>query len=148
MAGREALVGRFIRAMYDQDADFLRENMNPDFLSDLPQSGERSRGFEQFWAQLVAYPGGGPAPDEELPEFRVVGDDERWALTPGYSIVPLANANEFTIVGSTRYPDGVLWHMIMSIELRDEKLYRMVSFFAPEMPAPALANVGRASEAR
>ena len=48
----------------------------------------------------------------------------------------------FTVVGSTKYPDGSSWHVIMSGEMRDGMLYRSSAYFAPQMPAPILSIIG------
>ena len=113
--------------------------VNQDFVGDFPQTSERSSGFGAFWAELQSYPGG--APESDIPEMRLLGDDERWAISPGYSVVPLADPRNFTVVGSAIYPDGLRWHIIMSVELRDGRLYRAESYFAPEMGAPLAAAI-------
>ena len=68
--------------------------------------------------------------------MNVLGDEERWAISPGYTVIPLASPNAFTVKYRVQYPDGHWWHVVGQIELRDGKMYRMENYFAPEMPAP------------
>ncbi|MEO8626050.1 MAG: hypothetical protein ABI452_05060 [Candidatus Limnocylindrales bacterium] len=122
-----------------QDRARVEPLIHPDFVADIRQSGERSRGFEDFWAQFVMYPGSAPLPD--IPQIRFVGDDERWAMSPGYTIVPLASPNDYTMITRTRYPDGSWWRVINLVQIRDDKLYRMENYFAPELPAPLAESI-------
>ena len=135
----------FATAMNARDFSTLESLVHPDCVALMPQSGERSRGFEAFRLQAEMYPGG--VPDvPALPEVQFLGDEERWVITPGFTVVPLASPNQFTIVGSVRYPDGKLWHSVMMVELRDERLFRAEVFFAPEMPAPLMDSLMGTSE--
>jgi hypothetical protein len=131
-----------VAAMAVPDRSALEHLVHPDYEGAFPQSGELTRGFEQFMAGLENYPGGPPG-TEGVSDVRLMDDEERWAITPGYTVVPLANVGMYTLVGKSRYPDGALWHIIMSVELRDERLYRTEVYFAPEMPAPLMAAIGR-----
>ena len=135
----------FSTATNARDRDTLAAMFHPEFTSFAPQTGELSRGFEKFWEQLVSYPGG--APDmPQLPDTRLLGDDERWAITPSFTVVPLRTPNEFTIIDRSEYPDGTVWHTIALVELRDDLLHRIEIYYAPELPAP-LAESMRAMSA-
>jgi hypothetical protein len=130
----------FATAMNARDYSTLEGMVHPDFVTFMPQSGEQSRGLEGFRLQGDAYPGG--APDvPPLPEVRLFGDDERWAITPAFTVVPLASPSDYTIVGRVTYPDGNVWHSVLMVELRDERLYRMEVYFAPELPAPLAESI-------
>jgi hypothetical protein len=120
--------------MLEPNREALVKLVHPEFVGYFPQTGEIGRGFESFWTGVSEYPGG--APDTEIPSMRLLGDEERWAISPGYTVVPLADPTRFTVVGNALYPDGVRWHIVMSVELRDGQLYRSETYFAPEMPAP------------
>ena len=133
---------RFATAVNERDKDTLSGMFHSDFTTTSPQTGERSRGFEQFWEQLVAYPGG--APNMQL-ESRLLQDEDRWAITPSYTVVPLSAPNEFTVIDRTQYPDGSLWHTVALVRLREGLLYDIDFYFAPEMPAPLIAAIGRAA---
>jgi hypothetical protein len=131
---------RFLRAMDERDFATLEKMVHPDLVSDMPQSGERTVGFAGFRAQLEQYPGGG-VQNPVATDARLLADAERWAITPAYTVVPLAGKNEFTVLFRAQYPDGRWWHMLTLVELRDEKIYRTVNYFAPEMPAPLAESI-------
>jgi hypothetical protein len=137
---RRELVARFLDALRERDRDGLASMVHPEFATRIPQSGELNRSFEGFWAELEAYPGGGPV-TPSVDEVTTLGDEERWAITPGYTVVPLASPNAFTIKFRILYPGGEWWHCIGLIELRDEKIYRLENYFAPEMPAPLAESI-------
>jgi SnoaL-like domain len=136
---------RFVSALNARDRAALESLFHPEFVAEIPQSGERSHGFAAFWAQLEEWPDGSPtAPD--LPDARLLGDDDRWAITPAYTVVPLSSSGKFTLLYHSVYPDGTSWFVIGLIEIRDEKLLRMENYFAPELPAPlvdSIATFGR-----
>jgi hypothetical protein len=113
--------------------------IHPEFISDLPQSGERSVGFDNFWAQFVTYPGSAPIPD--VPEIRLLGEGERYAMSPAYTVVPLASPDDYSLIVRSQYPDGSWWHTITLVKVRDGKLYRMSNYFAPELPAPLAESI-------
>jgi hypothetical protein len=118
---------------------------HPEFATLSPQSGEQSVGFEGFWAQMETYPGGVPEMPT-LPHARILNDDERWAITPSYTVVPLSAAQEFTVVARATYPDGTVWHTVSLVEMRNELIFRMEFYFGPELPAPlmkSMASYGR-----
>ena len=134
--GRE-LMTRFVQAMDTLDVMALEGLFHPDYVGEYPQSRERFRGFTAFRAQLERFPGGPPAGDA-VPEPPVIfGDDERWAITPGYTVVPLTGPDRYTTVVRARYADGTLWHNITIIEVRDELIWRTTTYFAPEFERPA-----------
>jgi hypothetical protein len=112
---------------------------------DFRQSGERVRGIQQFIDQFANYPDFDRIATPSPEETEIIGDDERWAILPNYTVVPLASPDVFTILQRTQYPDGTWWHVVMVAELRDEMLYRGEAFFAPEMPAPILESMLSAS---
>jgi hypothetical protein len=139
------LFERFTELLTLRDKAGLEQMFHRDFTADSPQSGERSRGFEQFWAQIEQYPGG--VPDGPLlPDARIIGDDERWVISPSYTVVPLRSPNEFTLLYRDLYPDGVLWYVVMLVELRDGLIKRVEIYFAPELAVPlaeSIANYAR-----
>jgi hypothetical protein len=129
---------RFATAVNARDTETVESMIHPDFMAEIPQSGERSRGIRAFLEQLENYPGGSP----EIPlDAELIGGEGRWAMSPGYTVVPLANETEFTLITNARYPDGTLWHIVVILELRDEKLFRMQNFFAPDLAAPLAGSI-------
>ncbi len=145
LAPREILT-RLVRALEENDHAAIEDLVHPDFVADMPQSGERVRGAAAIIAQNEAYPKGltEPAP-WETQGATVIGDETRWAISPAYTVVPLATPNQYTIVQRAQYPDGSWWRVVILAELRDGKLYRGEFFFAPEMPAPLLPTIAGAA---
>ena len=74
---------------------------------------------------------------------RLLVDEDRWAITPAYTVVPLASRNEFTTLLRTQYPDGRWWHIIVLVELRDERVYRTENYFAPELAPPLPESIAK-----
>jgi len=126
--------------MNAHDLDVVETLVHPELVADSPQSSERSRGRDGFRAQLRDYPGTAENPITML-DAQMYGDDERWAVTPGYTVVPLSTPDGYTVVFRSRYPDGSWWRIILLVQLRDNMLYRMESYYAPELPAPLAESI-------
>ncbi|MBA3851862.1 MAG: nuclear transport factor 2 family protein [Chloroflexi bacterium] len=127
---------RWVAAIGRLDFDALRELLHPDYVQDFPQSGERMRGFEAFREMVEHYPGGGISEGLEPDSAALIGDEAQWAITPGYTVVPLASGGAYTAFNRTRYPDGSSWYIINVFRLRDGRIWRATTYFAPEFPAP------------
>jgi hypothetical protein len=76
-----------------------------------------------------------------MPEIRLLGEDERYAMSPAYTVVPLASPNDYTVVVRSQYPDGSWWHVINLVQIREGKLYRLDNYFAPELPSPLAESI-------
>ena len=127
---------RYIRAIQEKDFGALEQMVHPDYSAEYPQSGERVRGFAAFRAQMENYPGGLPAADADDPRTKVLGDEERWAITPGYTVLPLAGPERYTTVSRALYPDGSRWWVVSILTLRDGKVAHAETYFAPEFDPP------------
>ena len=139
MAIAQELFNRFATALNEGDLEAIGGMLHRDFVADSPQSGERSRGFEAFRAQFTSYPGG--VPDTPMPDVRIAVDEQRWAITPSFTVVPLASGSDFTFAMRSQYPDGSWWHVVTLVELRDDKIYRLEFYFAPELRAPLAESI-------
>jgi len=124
-----------------QDVQTLVAMLDPEFTIDYPQSGERIRGFEAFRRQIEEYPAGLQSDSVDTKATQIVEGGERWAITPGYTVVPLAQPDRYTTVVRLGYPDGSWWQMVSVIQLRDGKMHRIECYFAPEMPAPLAESI-------
>ncbi len=133
-------IGRLLTAMFGRDRELLGELLHEDFVTVLPQSGERNKGLDGFLAEMDAYPDGGPVVPSTS-EMHVVDDEERWAMSPGFTVVPLASPNEYTVTYRILYPGGQWWHVVAHLMIRDGKLYRMENYFAPELPGPLSESI-------
>lgn len=136
------LFTRYVDAVNRKDLVALEKMLHPDFVGDTPQSGERVRGFAALKAQLEAWPGGLLSDSVDPNHARIVEDTERWAISPGFTVVPMAQPDRYTTVALATYPDG-RWWVITDVQLRDGLVYRTESYFAPELPAPLLDVIGK-----
>jgi len=135
-ASKEEFFKRYIQAIAEVDFAALEQMIHPDYVGVYPQSGERFHGFAAFRAQLENYPGGLPAARFDDPNTKILGDEERWAITPGYTVLPLAGPERFTTVTRAPYPDGSRWWVISILTLRDDKVAHAETYFAPEFDPP------------
>jgi hypothetical protein len=127
---------RYIKAIADRDFAALETMIHSDYVGEYPQSGERFRGFAAFRAQLEHYEGGQAAAPAGDPHTKVLGDEERWAMTPGYTVLPLAGPERYTTVSRAPYPDGSRWWVVSILTLRDDKIAHAETYFAPEFEPP------------
>jgi ketosteroid isomerase-like protein len=127
---------RYIQAIAEVDFATLEQMIHPDYVGEYPQSGERFRGFAAFRAQLENYPGGLPAARFDDPHTKILGDEERWAITPGYTVLPLAGPERYTTVSRAPYPDGSRWWVVSILTLKDGKVAHAETYFAPEFDPP------------
>jgi hypothetical protein len=127
---------RYIEAIALLDFAALEAMIHPDYVGEYPQSGERFKGFASFRAQLEQYPGGLPATRPDDPRTKVLGDEERWAISPGYTVLPLAGPERYTTVSRAPYPDGSHWWVVSILTLKDDKVAHAETYFAPEFEAP------------
>ena len=133
---KEDFFKRYVKAIASRDFDLLEQMIHPDYIGDYPQSGERFRGFAAFRAQLENYPGGLPAARPEDPNTKILGDEERWVVTPGYTVLPLSGPERFTTVTRSPYPDGTWWWVVSILTLKDEMVAHAETYFAPEFEPP------------
>ena len=134
-----AFFERVLVALNTRDVDTLRGLVRPDVVSSSPQSGERAVGFDAFLEEGDRYPGG--LPEVNVDDSRLIGDDERWVISPSYTIIPMSSPSSYTGIIKVRYPDGTMWHAIMLVELRDEQVASVEVFYAPDLPPPLAESV-------
>jgi hypothetical protein len=123
----------FLRAVNARDSAALGELVHPDFVETYPQSGEVIRGCANLQAILDQYPGG----YEDRGRDRVVGSEDRWVVTPAFTLVRIEGGGDtFTGVQKARYPDGTDWYVIHIAEIRDGQVWRVQAYFAQTFDAP------------
>ena len=129
-----AVFEAFLRAVNSRDEAALDALVHPDYLESYPQSGEQTRGAENLRAIIEHYPGG----YEDKGLDRVVGSEDRWVVTPAFTLLRIEGAGDtFTSVQRARYPDGSAWQVVSIGEIRDGRVWRVQTFFAPAFDAPA-----------
>ncbi len=128
------IVDRYAKALETTDLDALATLLHDDYLEEYPQSGERIHGSANLRAMMANYPGGVPLSGRV---DHVVGTEDRWVLSPSYTPMRIdGNGDHYTAVAHVIYPDGSDWHVIQLIQMKDGKIYRVTSFYAPEFEAP------------
>jgi hypothetical protein len=127
---------RYVNAIAQRDFRTLETMIHPDYVGDYPQSGERFRGFAAFRQQLEQYPGGLTAAHVDDPRPKVVGVEERCAITPGYTVLPLSGPERFTTITRASYPDGSRWWVVSILTLKDGRVIHAETYFAPEFDPP------------
>lgn len=130
---------RFADTMNRRDKGAAEQLLEPDFITDWPQSGERVRGFENFWATIVNYPGIDVAnlPSSDATTLKTQPVDAVHLVAPTFTFVTVegaGSAGTFTIRAT--YPDGSTWWVVTIYRLRDDRMESATTFFAPEYPAP------------
>jgi hypothetical protein len=112
----------------------LGEVLHPDAVLEYPQSGERFRGLDNIRAQFEHYPDLDPG-GSELEE--VIGEPRAYALTPSYTVIGVEGSGERgTAIIRVRYPDASMWWAVNVYELRDGRITRSRTYFAPDFEAP------------
>ena len=133
------VVERFMRALVDNDFDAQDALIHPDYLDHYPQSGEVIRGVANRRAIVESYPGRAEA-GVAVSSERVSGAGEQWLPSPhplGWGITHIGGANdEFTTAGTVRYPNGETWHIVALFTVRDGKIWRQTTYFAPPFEPP------------
>jgi ketosteroid isomerase-like protein len=131
-----AVVEAFVRAIETKDFDAQGALVTDDYVDEMPQSGERIRGRDNARAIAENYPGGVGTLD---PAHRLVGADDRWVMTPTFSILRIeGSGNSFTFAGTLQYPaSGEVWHFIAIADVRDGKIAKTTTYYAAPFEAPA-----------
>jgi ketosteroid isomerase-like protein len=126
-----AIVERYFASL-PADLDTLTSLQHPDFVEEWPQSGERIRGSENFKAIQGRYS------DTTSESRRIIGTEDRWTLAATFTPVRVFGAGDtFTALTVARYPDGSEYDVISILELRDQLIWKVTSFFAAPFEAPA-----------
>jgi hypothetical protein len=127
-----AIVERYMDA-WPADYDTLGELRHPDFMEEWPQTGERIVGHEAYRRIHENYPGGVPKAEPK----RVIGSEDRLVLSP--SGIPMRVAgigDQYTVEGVNEFPNGETYYTVAILELRDGKVWRQRTYFAPPFEAP------------
>ncbi len=133
MGDHERVMRGMSEIISQHDWDRLPEILHEDAVFEYPQSREVFRGLANIRAQFENYPNMDPG-TSELAE--VIGD-ETYALTPSYTVIRVEGSGlKGTAVIRIRYPDASYWWAINLFELRDGRIARSRSYFAPDFEAP------------
>ena len=133
---RQEFFRRYMNAIGQRDYAALEQMIHRDYVAVYPQSGERFRGFAAFRFQLEQYPGGLPAESYDDAGAKVLDEEERWAISPGYTVLPLSGPERFTTVSRASYPDGSRWWVVSILTMKDDTIWHAETYWAPEFEAP------------
>ena len=127
------IIAGWAQIISTHDWERMGHFVHDDVVLEYPQSGERFVGLANLRKQFENYPDLGPG-TSELDE--IIGDTA-YALTPSYTVIAVdGTGSRGTAVLRVRYPDGSLWWVLNLYELRDGRIARSRSFFAPDFEAP------------
>ena len=129
------IVDEFVRAIEAKDIDAACALMADDFVDEMPQSGERTKGRENYRRIFENYPGGVGTADAE--GKRIIGSEDRWVMTPSFNALRIEGSGDtYTYVGTMRYSAGDVWQIIAIVQLRDGKLARSTTWYGAPFEAP------------
>jgi ketosteroid isomerase-like protein len=136
-AEAEVLLGRFVDALNRHDFEAMMACVHEEYVQEFPQSRERVRGMPNVRALFEGYHGAGPAVSIDPAATRVMAPQDHWVITPTYTLVRVDGSGDtFTSVLRLRYPDDSWWYMVSVNEVRDGRIARRTSYFAPEYEVP------------
>lgn len=129
-----ALFEAFLLALNSGEIDTMLGMLHPEYEEEYPQSGEHIRSAGALRQILEHYPGGLPNTRVE----RVIGGEDRWVMTPSATLLRIeGTGNVYTAAQRVQYPDQSWWHAVSIVEIRDQKIYRLQSFYAQDFEPPA-----------
>jgi hypothetical protein len=111
--GRQLIESIFAGGMLELDPAQEYEIRHPDFVMEMPQSGERVRGRDNMRAMQEAFP---KPPMGRL--RRVTGGGDVWVAE-----------------GVNDYGDDV-WHWVIVVELKDGRILSETRYYGQPFPAP------------
>ena len=130
----EQVVRRYVEAVTAHDPNMLGQLRHQEWTAEWPQSGERVRGDANNRAIIDNWPGGRPSARVN----RVVGAEDRWVVTPLFTVQRVVGSGDFWwAAGTVSYADGSTWFDVILLELRDGTVLRETWYFAPSSEAPA-----------
>lgn len=133
-SGARSTFERYLAAANGRDTAGLDEVLHPDFQDLYPQSGELSVGAENLKQIIANYPGGYEGGGTD----RVIGAEDRWVTTPSFTVLRIEGTGDvFTAVQRARYPDGSDWYVIVIAQFKDDKIWRVETYWAPTFDPPA-----------
>ena len=135
--GNRDVILRFFEMTNTGDVESMEEVYDEEMLTLHPQTRERIQGLEAHRLMARGFQElGGITISEKEREF-LGGDEERYLLTPLFTMVKIQGTGETLVVtAKMRYPDGSDWYNIGLTTFRRGKLLKRVLFFAPTFDPP------------
>ena len=129
---------RMTEIMRTGQLDRLEEVLSPDFIQEIPQSGDRVRGIANFRKVLESMPGMGATPALGIQSNPYVfAQESHYMMTPTFNVVKVDGGDQAASYVKVAYPDGSQWYIVTFTTVEQGKVSRRVDFFAPFFDAPA-----------
>jgi hypothetical protein len=129
------ILERWIEILNRTEFDKIQEVLHPNYVQEIPQSGERVRGIENMRQVLTRFPGG-----FQLGSFQrlgMVGSATHYLMTAAFSVVKVEGSDDILgVYMKAHYPDGSDWYYASFLEFRDHKIIKGTDFFAPLFDPP------------
>ena len=134
-----AVLRRMMEVITNGRYDLLEEVMDPEFVQEIPQSGERVVGIDNFRKVLENLPGAGGGTRLTIAQDpHIAGDEEHYVVTPTFTVVRIeGTGDELTSYVRAKYPDGSDWYIVTFSSYRDGRILKRVDFYAPFFDPPA-----------
>jgi ketosteroid isomerase-like protein len=130
--GNRETVDKFYRALNRGDWNGLEKFLDPEYVWEMPQSGERARGLDNNRTMNENYPG---RPTVETK--RITGSEDKWVTTPSFTVLKVTGTgDDYTAESRVTYPDGSVWHSVDIFQFRAGKILRHTAYFAASLDAP------------
>lgn len=130
----EEVVRAYVQATVVNDGEVMARLRDSAWVLDYPQSGERIRGNANDRAIADHYPGGLP----EVDPGRIVGSEDRWVVTPSFTVQRVAGSGDtWWVEGRASYPDGSTWYVATMYQLRGGRIFHEITYWAQPFDSPA-----------
>ena len=130
-SNREA-VDAFFAAINRQDWSAVEKLIDPAYVWEMPQSGERVRGVRNNREMNENYPG-----MPKVEPRRITGSADKWVTTPSWTVLKVTGTgDDYTAESRVTYPDGSVWHAVDIFHFRAGKLVHQSAYFAATLEPP------------
>jgi ketosteroid isomerase-like protein len=126
-------VEAYVRAQATGDIDRLERLRHPEFVHDMPQSGERFPSARAYADAHAGYPGGAPI----LTPLGVTGPRDQWVVGAGGPLRVSGRGAHWLGEAELIYPNGERWFEVLFMDFRDGRVVSERSYWAEPFEAPA-----------
>lgn len=133
-----AVLERMMQMITDGQYESLEDVLHADFVQEIPQSGERVVGIDNFRNILENLPGAGGGTRLTIAgDPHIEGEEERYVVTPTFTVVRIeGTGDELTSYVKAKYPDGSDWYIVTFSSYKESKIVKRVDFYAPLFEPP------------
>jgi ketosteroid isomerase-like protein len=127
--GHREIIESFFQAVNAQDWTRVEKWLDPEYVWEMPQSGELVRGAQNNRQMNESYPG---VPKVET--RRITGSPDQWVTTPSFTVLKITGSgDDYAAESVANYPDGSVWHAVDFFHFRGGKILRQTAYFAPSL---------------